>query len=253
MNWLKRLQELEPVSSNRRLHELIYTKIIKEAQDFTPEKVEDYKENMQLLGQILLAHEDFKKDPQHGEWDDMFGSYLAETEQLIDRAGQFFTPMNVVRLMCEMSISMTDEEMRDGPPKTINDPASGCGRFMIGAAEIYAKRVGCFNFLFVNQDIDLRMYVYSTMNAILYGIPSLNVHCDTIAMEYWEGTVVMRPTGCPTVWKTIPGERVAEILPKPQAPKKGMEVFVDKAVKERPRHKVIKMEGNLTQRRLFDG
>lgn len=253
MNWLKRLQALEPVSSNRRLHELIYTKIIKEAQDYTPEKAEDYKENMALFGEILLAHQDFQQDPRYGEWDDMFGSYLTETEQLIDRAGQFFTPMNVVRFMCEISLSnLTDEQMREGQPQFINDPASGCGRFMIGAAEIYAKRVGCLNFLFVNQDIDHRMYVYSTMNAILYGIPSINVHCNTLTFEYWEGTVVMRPTGCPTVWKTVSGERVAEILPKPQAPKKGMEAFVDKTIKERPRHKVIKMEGNLTQRRLFD-
>ena len=228
MSWIKRLQELEPVSRSSRLHELIYTKIIKEAQDYTPEKAEDYKENMVLFSEILLAHQDFQRDPRYGEWDDMFGSYLTETEQLVNRAGQFFTPMNVVRAMCEVSLgTMTDEEMRDGPPQFINDPASGCGRFMIGAAESYAKRIGCLNFFFVNQDIDRRMYIYSTMNAILYGIPSLNIHCDTLSLEYWEGTVVVRPMGSPTIWRTIPKERIAEVMPKFEAPKKGLEKFVD--------------------------
>ena len=184
MNWIKRLQELEPITGTKRLHEQIYTKIIKEPQDFTPETASDYEENQALLAEIRLAHEDFKKDPRHGEWDDMFGSYLIEMEQLNSRAGQFLTPMNIVRAMCQMIIGTDDDKQLLGKPQMLSDPAAGCGRFMIGAAEVYAKHAGCFNFMFVNQDIDFRMYVYMTMNAILYGIPSLNIHGDTIALEY---------------------------------------------------------------------
>ncbi len=248
MNWVKRLQDLEPITQTERLHEKIYDKIVIKAQEYTPEKAGEYKDSHALLGEIFLAHEEFKKDPRHGEWDDMFGSYLMETEQLYDRAGQFFTPMNVVRAMSEMTIGlMSDGEML-AKPQIMNDPAAGCGRFMIGVAEIYAKRVGCFNFLFVNQDIDFRMYVYMTMNAILYGIPSLNVHCNTISLEYWEGTIVMRPAGCPTFWRTIPKERLDEIM---KAPKRGLEKFVDlPPAKKRKKKKQISEKPQ--QRSLFD-
>lgn len=232
MSWRKRLQELEPITSTKKLHDQIYTKIIKEAQGWTKENDADYEDNKGLLAEILLAHEEFKKDPRHGEWDDMFGEYLMETEQLYDRAGQFFTPMNVVRMMCEMTIGVMTDEQLLGEPQMMNDPAAGCGRFMIGAAEIYAKRVGCLNFLFVNQDIDFRMYVYKTMNAILYGIPSLNVHCDSIALNYWEGTMVWQPLGYPTMWHTVSKERLEEIMPRFEVPKVGLEKFIDVPTKQ---------------------
>jgi len=243
---------LEPITQTKRLHEKIYDKIIIKAQEYTPEKADEYKDSHALLGEVYLAHEEFKKDPRHSEWDDMFGAYLMETEQLYNRAGQFFTPMNVVRAMCEVTIGvMSDEEML-AKPQMMNDPAAGCGRFMIGAAEIYAKRVGCFNFLFVNQDIDFRMYVYTTMNAILYGIPSLNVHCNTISLEYWEGTIVMRPAECPTFWRTIPKERLDEIMPQMKAPKRGLEKFVDglEPAKKRKKRKIPQEKPQ--QRSLFD-
>jgi len=228
MNWVKRLQDLEPITQTKRLHEKIYDKIIIKAQEYTPEKADEYKDSHALLGEVYLAHEEF------------------------NRAGQFFTPMNVVRAMCEVTIGvMSDEEML-AKPQMMNDPAAGCGRFMIGAAEIYAKRVGCFNFLFVNQDIDFRMYVYTTMNAILYGIPSLNVHCNTISLEYWEGTIVMRPAECPTFWRTIPKERLDEIMPQMKAPKRGLEKFVDglEPAKKRKKRKIPQEKPQ--QRSLFD-
>jgi len=237
MSWIKRLKNLEPITGTKKLDRQIYTKIIKEAQDFTPETAADYKENMELIREIWLAHQEFQKDPRHGEWDDMFGSYLIETEQLNSRAGQFFTPMPIVRMMCEMTIGVQTDEQLMAESQRLNDPAAGCGRFMIGAAEIYAKRVGCLNFIYVNQDIDFRMYVYMTMNAILYGIPSLNVHCNSIALEYWEGTVVWQPLGYPTMWKTLSKERLEEIMPKFEAPKVGLQKFIDNAPTMRKREK----------------
>jgi len=238
MSWRKRLQELEPITSTTRLHEQIYTKIIKEAQNWTKDTDADYEDNKKLFAEILIAHKEFKEDPRHDEWDDMFGEYLVETEQLYDRAGQFFTPMHIVRAMCEMTVGVMTDEQLLGEPQMMSDPAAGCGRFMIGAAEIYAKRVGCFNFLFVNQDIDFRMYVYKTMNAILYGIPSLNIHCDSIALNYWEGTMVWQPLGCPTMWHTVPKERLEEIMPRFEAPKVGLEKFIEDVPAKQPTRRI---------------
>jgi len=204
MSWIKQLENLEPVSSSEKLHEKIY-KMLRKAPGFTPETAKDFKGEQELLNKIFLAYLDFQKHPPYSQegFGDMFGEYLIQTEQLYGRAGQFLTPMNVVKMMCQMILNPKLEE----EPQYISDPAAGCGRFMIKTAEVYHKEIGAYNFLFHNVDIDHRMYVYCTMNAILYAIPSVNIWGDSLSLEYREA--------------------VQRFKPKWDQPKTGLEKFID--------------------------
>jgi len=234
-SWMKILQELEPISRSQKLHEMLY-KLLRRAPEFTPEKAEEFKEEQELLSKILLAHADFQSNPpySHEGYGDMFGEYLTQTEQLNDRAGQFFTPMNIVRAMCEMCLNpQVDEE-----PQYISDPAAGCGRFMLKTAEIYQKKIGAYNFLFHNVDIDYKMYVYCTMNAILYAIPSVNIWGDSLAPNgFREGFLVLQLPSMPVQWHYLDREAVQKFQPKFKRQKMGLEKFVegDAVIPERPK------------------
>jgi len=210
---MKILQELEPITQSKKLHEKLYA-MLKKAKDFTPDTADQFKEEQQLLTKIMVAHIDFQKAPKYGheEFGDMFGRYLEETEQLNNRAGQFLTPMQVVKMMCAMLLG---DPKRDDEPQYISDPAAGCGRFMLGYAAAYHKAIGAYNFIMNNVDVDFRMYVYCTMNAILYGIPSINVWGNSLSLEYWEGFVVFqRFPGLPVEWHHLDKEAIQAFVPK---------------------------------------
>lgn len=214
------------MSQSKKLHEKIYD-MLRKAEGFTPDTADEFKEETELLGKILLAHQDFQKNPPHAGHDgfgDMFGKYYEETEQLNARAGQFFTPMHVVKMMVEIA---GGELTPDMPIQYASDPTAGCGRMMLKYAEKYHREIGCYNFLFNNVDIDKRMYTCCTMNAILYGIPSVNIWGNSISLEYWEGFVVMKPLGLPTQWYYIDREAAQTFVPKFERVKKGLEKFMD--------------------------
>jgi len=222
-NWLKILKELEPISQSQRLHEKLYN-MLRRAEDFTPDKEDEFSEDKELLGKILIAFKDFQQHPpyMHESYGDMFGRYLEETEQLNDRAGQFFTPMSVVKMMAKMMHSVSSEEVQ-----YISDPAAGCGRFMLGIAEMFQQEIGSYNFLMHNVDIDKRMYTYCTMNAILYAIPSVNIWGDSIANKYWEGFLVLQLPGYPVQWFYLDEEAVQKYKVEFERKKQGLEHFIE--------------------------
>lgn len=192
--------------------------MLKKAENFTSDTADEFKEERTLLKGIIEAHALYTEEK--GQFNDMFGDYLMEAEQLDIRFGQVLTPMNVVRMMCQMTLSM--EKLKEKINR-ISDPAAGCGRFMIGTAEVYHKELGYYNFVFYNTDIDFRMYVFCTMNAIIHAVPSLNAWGNSLKHEFWEGTVVI--PGTPLRWRILTGEEVLEVMPKPQVPKRGLEKF----------------------------
>jgi len=231
-----------------KLHERIYN-MLRRAQDYTPETADEFKEEQEVLNKVLLAHLDFQEHPPPGHegFGDMFGSYWERTEQLNAGAGQFFTPMHIVDVMCRITCTPTR-----GEPQYFSDPTAGCGRFMLGVAKHYHKEVGMYNFLYHNVDIDRRMFVGCTMNAILYGIPSINIWGNTISLEFWEGFAVVQPAGMPTLWYHLDKEAVQQFVPKFTRPKTGLEKFVDVKVAERPERKRRVAEAKPQQSMLGD-
>lgn len=236
-NWQKILQELEPINQSQKLDERIY-KMLRKTPDFTPDTADEFKEEHHLLNQIMLAHLDFQEHPKNGHegFGDLFGAYLEDSEQLNTRAGQFFTPMHVVKLMAQIMHNPKGHE----DPQYFSDPAAGCGRFMLKVAEYYHEEMGMYNFLYHNVDIDKRMFIYCTMNAILYAIPSVNIWGDSLSMEFWEGFMVFKPLGLPTQWHYLDKDQVQQFVPRFEIPKRGLENFMEiepsvRTKRERPR------------------
>ena len=205
--WLKRLKALAPRHGGVRLEDRIYKEILVKGEQFTEERKDEFREEIEFLGELMVIHAKYTEE--NGRFGDMFGEYLIQTNQLNFKAGQFPTPPTIAEFM--VKISLTTQKSLEGEPKQIMDPCAGTGGFMLKTAKHYAETIGKMNFIFYNVDIDFRMYVFCTMNAILNGIPSVNVWGDSLALKFWEGTVTI-PIGGVAMWKRIGKEKVARLM-----------------------------------------
>lgn len=201
--WLKQLEELAPRHKGLRLEDRIYKELIVEAMDFKQGMEKEYESNLDLLIQLKIAHGKFTKE--RGEFMDMFGEYLMETNQLNYKPlGQCLTPEPI----CDFIVRSVASEKDLNTLMSWYDPACGTGRFMLRTAKYFAQELGRFNFVFFNQDIDKKMYVYTSMNAILNDIPSLNILGNTLIGETREAVVTVPIMPGFTPWYLIEGERV---------------------------------------------
>lgn len=173
---------------------------------YREEDREEFQENMELLAELMMIKAEHEKES--GPYGDMFGEYMLENYQLNPRAGQFFTPMNV----CDMMVAMTISEESMKKTERMLDPAGGTGRFMLRTAKYYAEKIGTYNFIFTNIDIDFRVYVFCTMNAILHAIPSINVWGDSLALEFREGFVTIGIGAPVAMWGRLDVESFQESM-----------------------------------------
>jgi hypothetical protein len=205
--WFKILNELEDRRKGTHLHETIYNEILVKGEQWSKKKAKQFEPSVELFGKIILAHADYQK--RHGPFSDMFGAFLEQTENNWKRGGQFLTPENLVTMIIEMTAG--DKKKLLEKPQMINDPAAGTGRFMLKTAQYYAKTVGQLNFIFFNIDIDFTVYVYCAMNAILHGIPSVNIRGDSLLYKFQEGIGTI-PIGQMAMWKMLNQEQVTRIM-----------------------------------------
>ena len=206
------MRELEPVTQDSHLYDRLH-EVLKKAEGFTLEKADDFKDETEVVRQLFEIHSIYDEETGE-EYGDMFGDYMELTQQaFMKQTGLFFTPMNVVKFMSQCLL--TNKKDLEGEPKRILDPAGGTGRFMLGTAEVYAKELGYYNFIFTNIDIDVRVYVYCAWNAIIHQIPSLNVWGNSLSEQYWEGVAVIPTTvDGPLRWIMVNTEQLDKILPK---------------------------------------
>jgi len=211
-DWLKRLRKWAPEYSGVRLYNLIHDEVLIKGQTFTKEKADDFKKGTDLLGDLFIAYEEFKAEPQMGErgpFSDMMGQWLCDVDGFNVRGGQFFTPIHICDFMASVGLSDDPVKLMEKPERMM-DPAAGTGRFMLSTAKHYAKVCGCFNFIYWNIDIDQRAFIYSTVNAILNGIPSFHIHGDSIVMKYWEAIAVIPQNGLP-MWHTVDAKHLEDL------------------------------------------
>ena len=201
LGWFKRLRLLDDRLSGVYLEQRIYEDILVKGEEFRPDRKEEFKENVALLSELLDIHLQYVEEK--GLFRDMFGDYMQEDGQTSFRSGKFFTPYTV----CDFMAQITLMDALEGKPETICDPAAGTGRFMLSIAKIYREKLGYYNFVITNTDIDQQMWVYCTMNAILHRIPSFNIWGDSLAFKFWDGFAVI-PLGGIATWHRIPKEKI---------------------------------------------
>lgn len=202
--WKNRLNDLTPYGGERNLDRRIYEEILLAGLEYNEEGKMDFEENMKFLGELISIHRIFEKEIEDrgyssGIYKDMFGEYMIEHSLTNKRLGQNFTPYQIVKFMIEMTLGPNEAELMKRPQRIL-DPAAGTGRFMLGVASYFAEKVKCYNFIMTNIDIDKRMFTYCTMNAILNGIPSINIHGDSLSAEVWDAFATF----------PLPGVRLAQ-------------------------------------------
>lgn len=216
--WFK---DLEDLADRRRgtqdLATRIYEEILKKGEQFTNEKADKFKEGTELLGKLLMIHQSYVEITEQvgqgmgGKWGDMFGDWLSFSFQLNAKAGQFLTPPSVAQFMAKLTLGGKEELERQ--VALVSDPAAGTGRFMLCIAEHYIKTIGYFNFVFVNIDIEFKVYVYCAMNAIINGIPSINIWGNSLGrVEDYNEAIVTIPIGNVAMWRMVKKEEIPGVL-----------------------------------------
>lgn len=118
----------------------------------------------------------------YGPERDIFGEYLELTNMTSQKNGQFFTPMSVCKIMSMITYSKPTKK-----PTTVSDCACGSGRMMIAHSIVAQEnRDNPHNFCYYNQDIDYKSFIFTTLNAVLRNLASVNVWGDTLAMTKYK-------------------------------------------------------------------
>lgn len=111
---------------------------------------------------------------------DVFGEYLEIKGLTSQKNGQFFTPMQI----CNLLSALTEDNTETKGIKTVSDCCCGSGRMMIANASKKRKNKGYINqeTIYYNQDIDYKSFVFTTLNASLRNLCSVNVWGNTLTV-----------------------------------------------------------------------
>lgn len=109
--------------------------------------------NYDIVAKILaLIINELDTNPEQ----DFLGKLYTEMNLTNSRAGQFFTPYKVCKIMSKINLNVADNQIKSKGWTTVNDPACGAGATLIAFANTlkeyninYQKSA-----LFVAQDID---------------------------------------------------------------------------------------------------
>lgn len=131
-----------------------------------------------MLALLYLAVQQQKDDPC-----DILGTIFHELQLNNAWKGQFFTPDNVSRMMASMTIPSTlDKEIM-----TICEPTCGSGTMVIASA--WAMQQNHIDYqtrsLFVAKDLDIRCVWMTYIQMMLYQIPAIVVHANSLTSEEW--------------------------------------------------------------------
>lgn len=134
---------------------------------------------------------------------DIFGEYIERSGRANFRKGQFYTPMDLAKLVVELSGA------KEAKPGTIiNEPTAGSGRLMIATNR--------HDLVYINQDKDFKNHLFCTLNAALRGYASINIWCDTLAVKAYGGYATIPIPGLGRArWVKLSEEKVQKITKMP--------------------------------------
>ena len=145
----------------------------------SPELLNRYADLTAIMFLAILVH---RNEPR-----DVLGEIYHELNLYQEWNGQYFTPDYIGRLMAELIGPAMNEEPHDRVT-TVLEPACGSGVLIIGKACAMMKRgidyrTRC---LFVARDIDIRCVWMCYIQMVLYQIPAVVIHGNTLTGEEWD-------------------------------------------------------------------
>lgn len=120
---------------------------------------------------------------------DALGVIAAELGVLDSGQGQFFTPMEVCRLMSAMTLSDADELIAAHGFITMAEPCAGAGAMLIAAAD-QLHRQGhdpSRHMLAHATELNRLSYQMTFIQLSLKGIPAYVEHGNTLSLEHFDG------------------------------------------------------------------
>lgn len=146
-----------------------------------PYHADELRAFSETLANLMLAFLDLSK---MGEFADVLGSLYMRLELGNDRAGQFFTPYHVSRMMGQIQVG-DGTDIRAREFVTVSDPACGAGGMIIAFADA-ARSVGldhraCMHATCI--DIDIRCVHMAYVQLSLLDIPAVVIHGNALASD----------------------------------------------------------------------
>lgn len=139
-----------------------------------------------LLGITMTAHSQ--------GFNDFLGDIASDQALLNKKAGQFFTPYEVCRMMAQMTLSDARSVVEEKGLITIQEPVSGGGALVIACAEELARQKidprSCAHFHCIDISRDAFNMTYIQLSAL--DLQAIVHHGDTLSpdLKMWES----RPT-----------------------------------------------------------
>lgn len=121
------------------------------------------------------------------DFTDVLGEVFMQLDINNTRAGQFFTPYPVSRLMAGLSIGDGGSAVREHGFLRLQEPACGAGSMVIAAAESLARAGHNYQHAMhaTAIDIDARCVHMAYLQLSLLHIPAVVVHGNALSLEVW--------------------------------------------------------------------
>ena len=188
---------MEPLADTRRMSDVfndfleLSTLSILNRVEFSREREDKYmgvigKYDRKLVDNFpsMLAQTALALGERH---QDFLGDIYMEIGMGNARAGQFFTPYHVCRLMAKVGGDINGDAIRERGYITVYDPCCGASGLLIAYAEHF--REGGFNpqtqLAAYAEDIDITCCRMSYVQLSLLGIPARVRHMDSLSNEVW--------------------------------------------------------------------
>lgn len=165
------------------------------AVDFKEERENEYlriinkysDEERELFSQILTSLvEEYEKAE---EPIDILGDIYENLELTKKGSAQFFTPLEVCKVMAKITINKEENEnsIKDKGYINVSDPACGSGRNLYAAYnELLDSNISNNNILLVGDDIDLTCCCMTYIQLSLMGANAIVHHQDTLSMDRYD-------------------------------------------------------------------
>lgn len=157
---------------------------------------------------------------------DFFGGIAGEVGVLDAKAGQFFTPYEVSRMMAEISLQNAAPIIEENGFVTISEPTAGAGSMLLAAADVLSHRGydPAQHMLAHAADISTLCYHMCFLQLTMRGIPALVERANSLSLERFEAA--WTPPVMPFY------ERHGRLFPKREKPRCGEPAMPEKALNE---------------------
>jgi type I restriction-modification system DNA methylase subunit len=160
----------------REKREADYMRIVKK---YEPQEIEKFPEMLASLVTALDVHEDGLSD--------VLGKTYHDLELHNKWVGQYFTPLEICRMIAKMTIGDNGPTLPECGYLTVMEPAAGSGAMVLAfAAEMKAAGLNYQTQLHVTAvDVDLKCCAMTYIQLSLLHIPAVIVHGNSLSLEEW--------------------------------------------------------------------